>query len=88
MSSLTQDDHHQSSDFLLSIWECYRVDRRGEKGNKELWYCGLCGNKYNIWKSTKYLMHLTISGDHRISLCRGDILPKYQCNFKALKEKK
>ena len=29
MSSLTQDDDHKSSDFLLSVWECDKVDRRG-----------------------------------------------------------
>ena len=33
-------------------------------------------------------MHLTRSGDHSITRCRGDILPKYQRQFKALKEKK
>ena len=57
-----------------------------EKGNKELWYCGLCGNDYNIWNSTKSLMHLTRSGSHIIALCIGDIIPKYQRHFKALKE--
>ena len=44
MSSVTQDDHHQSSDVLLSIWECDKVDRRGAKGDKERCYCGFCGN--------------------------------------------
>ena len=53
MSSLTQDDDHQSSGFLLYIWECDKVDRRGEKGNKGHWYCGLFGNDYNICNSTK-----------------------------------
>ena len=38
MSSLTQDDDNQSSDVLLSIWECDKVDRREEKGNEERWY--------------------------------------------------
>ena len=32
-------------------------------------------------------MHLNISGVHNISQCRGEILPKYQCKFKALREK-
>ena len=85
MSSLTQDDYHQSSDVLIFIWECDTVDRRGERGNKEHWRCGFCGSQYNIWNSTKSLMHLTRSGDHSISLCRGYILPKYQRRFKALK---
>ena len=35
MSSLTQDDDHQSSNVLLSIWECDNVDIRGAKWNKE-----------------------------------------------------
>ena len=34
MSSLTQDDDHRSSDGLLLIWGCDKVDRRGAKGNK------------------------------------------------------
>ena len=34
MSSLTQDNDHQSSDVLLLIWECDRVERRVEKRNK------------------------------------------------------
>ena len=33
MSSVTQDDDCKSSDFILSIWERDKVDRRGEKGN-------------------------------------------------------
>ena len=33
-------------------------------------------------------MHLTGSGVHSIARCRGDILPKYQLQLKALKEKK
>ena len=37
ISSLTQYDDNQSSDVLLAIWECDKVDRRGEKGNKEFW---------------------------------------------------
>ena len=44
ISSATQYDDHQSSDVLLSIWECDKVDKRGSKDNKELWYFGLCGN--------------------------------------------
>ena len=32
MSSLNQDHHHQSSDVLLSIWYCDKVDRRWAKG--------------------------------------------------------
>ena len=32
MSSLTQDYDSQSSDDLLSIWECDKVDRRVAKG--------------------------------------------------------
>ena len=67
MSSVTQDDDHQSSDVLLLNWECDKVDRRRAKGNKERWYCGFCGNPYNIWNSTKALMHLTGSGGHSIS---------------------
>ena len=85
MASLTQDDDHKSSDVFLSIFECDKVDRRGANGNKERWYCEFCGNEYNVWNSTEALMHLTRSGDHRISRCRGDILPKYQRQFKALK---
>ena len=88
MSSVTQDNDHQIIDVLLLIWECEKVDRRGAKGNKERWYCGFFGNKYNIWNSTKSLMHLTISGGHSISRCRGEILPKQQIQLKALKEKK
>ena len=53
MSSVTQDDDHQTSDVLLSIWECDKVDRRGAKGNKERWYFGFRGNNYNIWNSKK-----------------------------------
>ena len=34
MSSITQDDHHQSTDVLLSIWEFDEVDKRGAKWNK------------------------------------------------------
>ena len=41
MSSLTQDDDHQSSGILLSIWGCAKVYRKRAKGNKERWYCGL-----------------------------------------------
>ena len=44
ISSITQDDDHQISDVLLSIWECDKVDRRVSKGNKERWYCGFYGN--------------------------------------------
>ena len=77
MSSVTQDDDHQRSDVILSIWECDNVYRRAAKGNKERWYCGLCGNEYNMWISTKELMHLTRSGGHIIYLCRGDIIPNY-----------
>ena len=61
---------------------------RGAKENKDLWYCGFCGNSYNIWNSTKAVMHLTRSCGHSISRCRGDILPKYQRQFRSLKEKK
>ena len=28
MSSITQDDDHQSSDVILLFWECYNFDRR------------------------------------------------------------
>ena len=35
MSSLTQDDDNQSSNVLLYIWECDKVDRRVAKGNEE-----------------------------------------------------
>ena len=84
MSSVTQDNNHQSRYVILSIWECAKFDRRGEKGNKDNWYCGFCGNEYNKWNSTKLLMHLTISGGHRIYQFRGDILPKCQRHFKAL----
>ena len=88
MSSVTQNDDHKRSDVLLSIWERDKVYRWGAKGNKERWYCGLCGNEYNIWNYTKALMHLPRTGGHGISQCRGEILPKYQRQFKALKEKK
>ena len=54
MSSVTQDDDNQSSDALLSIWECDKVDRRGSKGNKDRGYCGFCGNEYNIGNSKKH----------------------------------
>ena len=86
MSSITQYDDHKSNDVQLFILECDKFDRRGEMGNKERWYCGLCGNEYNIWSSTKSLMHLTTAIGHKISRCRGEILPKYQCHFKALKK--
>ena len=33
-------------------------------------------------------MHLTISGGHSISQCRGEIIHKIQHHFKALKENK
>ena len=85
MSSVTQDDDYQSSDVILLIWESEKVDRRGSKGNKERWYCGLYGNEYNIWNSTKALNHLSITGGPNIARCRGDIIPKYQLQFKALK---
>ena len=85
MSSITQDDDHQRRDVLLSIWECDKVDKRVSKGNKERWYCGLYGNEYNIWNSTKSLMYLNISGGHIIARCIGEIIPKYQRQFKALK---
>ena len=77
MSSLTQNDDHQSSDVLFLIWECDNVDRRVSKGNKECWYCGFCGNEYNICNYTKSLMNLTRSGGQRIAQCRGEITPKY-----------
>ena len=76
MSSLTQDDYNQSSDVILSIWECDKVGRRGEKGNDECWYCGFCGNDYNILNSAKPFMHLTRLGGHSITQFRGEILPK------------
>ena len=61
----------------------------GDKtGNKERWYCVFCGNEYNIWNSTKSLMHLTRSGGHSIAQLRGEILSKDQRQFKVLKEKK
>ena len=85
MSSLTQYDDNQISDVLLSIWGCDKVDKRISKGNKECWYCGFCGNEYNIWNSKKSFMHLNRSGGHNIVRCRGGILSKYQLKFKALK---
>ena len=85
MSSVTHDDDHHISDVLLSIWECDKVDRRGANVNKERWHCGFCENEYNRWNSTKALMHLNRSGGHIIALFRGDILPNYQHQFKALK---
>ena len=88
MSSVTHDDDHQISDVLLSIWECDKVDRRGANVNKERWHCVFCGNEYNIWKSTKALMRLTISDGHSIARCRGEILSNFQRQFKSLKEKK
>ena len=88
MSSLTQDDGHQSSDVLLSVWECNKFDRRGKKGNKECWHYAFCRNKYNIWNYTTALIHLTISGGHIMVRVRFEILPKYQRQFKALQEKK
>ena len=66
MSSLTKDYDNQSSNFILLIWGCGKVDRRVIKGNKDRWYCGLCGNEYNIWNYTKALMHMTGSGGHSI----------------------
>ena len=86
MSSVTQYDDNQSSDVLLSIWECDKVDRRVARGNKERWYRGFCENEYNIWKYTKALMNLIRSGGHSIYQSRGDILPKYQRQFKSLEE--
>ena len=59
MSSVTKDDDHKSIDVLLYILECDKVDRRVAKGNKERWYCGFFGYEYNIWNSTKALMHPT-----------------------------
>ena len=88
MSSFIQYYDHKVSDVLLSILGCDKFDRRGAKGNIEHWYCGLCGNWYNIWNSAKASMHMTRSGDHIIAWCRGEILSKYQRQFKALKEKK
>ena len=85
MSSITQDDDNQSSDVLLSIWECDKVDMRVEKGNKECWYRGLYRNEYNICNSTKALIHLTRSGGHIIDRCRGEIIPKYHHQLKVLK---
>ena len=37
MSSLTQDNYHQSSNVFLSIWGYNKVDSRVAKGNKERW---------------------------------------------------
>ena len=54
ISSLTQDDYHQRIDVILFIWECDKVDMRGGRGNKERWYCGLCGNEHNIWNYKKF----------------------------------
>ena len=65
--------------------ECDKVDRRKAKGNKERWYCGFFGNEYIIWNSTKALIHLSRSGGQSIARCRGNILTKYQRQFKALK---
>ena len=45
MSSVTQDDDNQSSDVILSIWECGKVYKRRRKGNEEHCYCGFCGNE-------------------------------------------
>ena len=87
MSSVIQDDDHQRSDVLISIWECDKDDKKGKKGNKEIWYCGICGNEYTIWNSTKVLIHLTRSGGNSIAQYISEILPKYQRQFKALKEK-
>ena len=53
MSIITQYDDDQSSGVLISIWECGNVYRRVEKGNKERWYYGFCGNEYNIWNSKR-----------------------------------
>ena len=44
ISSVNQDDDHQSSDVLPSVWYCDKVDSRLAKGNKERWYCGFCVN--------------------------------------------
>ena len=88
MSSITQDNDHQSSDFLLQIWECGKVDTRKAKWNKEHWYYVFCVNEYNIWNPIKALMNLNRSCGHSIYRRRGDIIPKYQRQFKALKEKK
>ena len=85
MSSITQDYDHQRSDVLLSIWDCDKVDRMGAKGNKEIWYRGFCVNEYNIWTSTKALIHLTRSGGHIIDRCRGEIIPKFQHQLKVFK---
>ena len=82
MSSVTQDDDHQSSDVLLSIWQCEKVYSRGVKGNEEKWYYGFCVNEYNRCKPTKELIHLNRSGDHSIDRCRVEVLPKYQCQLK------
>ena len=54
MTNLTQYYYHQRSDVLLSIWERDKVDRRGEKWNKERWYCGFYVNEYNMWNSKKH----------------------------------
>ena len=88
MSGINKDDDNKRSDVILSIWECDKVDRRASKGNKERWYCGFYGNEFNICNSTKSLMQLTRSGGPRIYRCRGEIIPKYQRQFKALKKKK
>ena len=87
VSSLTQDNYHQSSDVLLSILECDKVHRILAKGNKERWFCGSFRNQYIIWNSTNSLDHLTKSGGHSISRCIGEIIPKHQRHFKALKER-
>ena len=76
ISSLTQYYYHQNSCVILYIWECGNVSRRGEKVNKERWYCRFLVNDYNIWNSTKALMNLTILGGHSISWCRGEIILK------------
>ena len=88
MSSLIQVDDNQSSDVLLSIWECDKVYRRGAFGYKDCWSCRFCGNEYNICNSTKPLLHLTRSGGHSIVQWRGEIIPNNWFQLKALKEKK
>ena len=72
MSSLTQDDDHQISYVLLSIWECDKVNRRGAKVNKERWYCGFYRNEYNIWNCKKIDVPDQIRGPYNLPMQRRD----------------
>ena len=67
--------------FSFHFFYCDKVDRRRERVKKSAGTVDYGGTL------KKALIHLTISGGHRISQYRSEILPKYQSNLKSIKRK-